>query len=180
VDAATADATSDERKGRRRRRRRGRGGRDAESGVGLDGTELEADETTADAAPAMMPVEPAEPAAVTAPAPQADAAHAGNGSAIPEKPAVAMVAPHMVVVPPTFSPPAVEPSPMPVEQLQSVLELAGLTLVQTEPVKLEEVRMRIASEPRPVRAPRERPALAPLDTGPLIQVETRQAPTSAP
>jgi hypothetical protein len=40
------------------------------------------------------------------------------------------------------------------------------------------VLARFASEARAVHVPRERPALPPLDTGPLIQVETRQS--SAP
>jgi ribonuclease E len=53
--------------------------------------------------------------------------------------------------------------------------MAGLTLVQTEPAKLEHTRARMATEPRPQRVPRERPVLPPLDTGPLVQVETRGA-----
>jgi ribonuclease E len=57
-----------------------------------------------------------------------------------------------------------------------VLERAGLTLVQTEPARLAEVLARFAGEARPVRVPRERPVLPPLDTGPLVQVET-QRPT---
>jgi ribonuclease E len=59
-----------------------------------------------------------------------------------------------------------------------VLELAGLTLVQTEPVKLEEARARLAGEPATVRVPRERPVLPPLDTRPLVQVETRPSAQS--
>jgi ribonuclease E len=71
--------------------------------------------------------------------------------------------------------PAVTAAPMPVEALQPVLEEAGLTLVQTEPAKLADVLARFASEPKAARVPRERPVLPPLDTGPLVQVETRQA-----
>jgi ribonuclease E len=79
---------------------------------------------------------------------------------------------------PIIVPPAVTPAPMPVEELRPVLEQAGLTLVQTEPAKLADVLARFASETKPVRVPRERPVPPPLDTGPLVQVETR--PTSAP
>ena len=65
---------------------------------------------------------------------------------------------------------------MPVADLLPMLDSAGLVLVQTEPGKFADAQARIASEPRPVRVPRERPALPPLDAGPLVQVETRQQP----
>jgi ribonuclease E len=54
-----------------------------------------------------------------------------------------------------------------------VLEVAGLTLVETEPAKHAEAVARLAAEPTPVREPRERLVLPPLDDGPLVQVETR-------
>jgi hypothetical protein len=41
------------------------------------------------------------------------------------------------------------------------------------------VLARIAREPRPERVPRQRPALPPLDSGPLIQVETRRSAGSS-
>jgi ribonuclease E len=88
---------------------------------------------------------------------------------------VAAVTPQLIVVPTTYSLPVAATAPMPVEHLESLLQLAGLTLVQTEPTKLEHTRARMATEPRPQRVPRERPALPPLDTGPLVQVETRGA-----
>jgi ribonuclease E len=62
-----------------------------------------------------------------------------------------------------------------VEQLEPVLELAGLTLVQTEPSKHAEAVARLSSEPRSKRVPRERPILAPLEETSLVQVETRPA-----
>jgi ribonuclease E len=64
---------------------------------------------------------------------------------------------------------------LPIDELLPVLDRAGLILVQTEPVKLAETQARLAAEPKPVRAPRERPAAPPLDVGPLIQVETRRS-----
>jgi len=86
----------------------------------------------------------------------------------------------MVVVTPTYSFPSARPAPMPVEQLESVLELAGLTLVQTEASKLEEAQARMAGEAPEVRVQRERVVLPPLETGPLVQIETRSgAPRNA-
>ena len=168
-DAATADATSEERRGRRRRRRRGRGGRngEGETAAGVEAADNEIDEAAEDTleAPPTVDLRVPAPAETTS----------GNGSATTAH-AATVVSPQMIVVPPTFSPPAVQPAPMPVEQLESVLEVAGLTLVQTAPAKLEEAHTRMASELRPARVPRERPTLPPLDTGPLQQVETRGRP----
>jgi ribonuclease E len=70
--------------------------------------------------------------------------------------------------------PIAQPAPMAVEQLQQVLERAGLKLVQTAPDKHAEALARMASERVPVRTPRARAALPPLEEGPLIQVETRR------
>ena len=64
---------------------------------------------------------------------------------------------------------------MPVEQLKAMLELAGLSLVQTEPGKLQDANNRMSREPQPFRVPRERPVLPPPETRPLIQIETRKA-----
>jgi ribonuclease E len=165
-DAGTADATSEERHGRRRRRRRGRGGRngEGEAAVGVEATGDEIEEVAKDTTEVPPTVDLRVPASAET--------SSGNGSATAAH-EVAVVAPQMIVVPPTFSPPAVQPAPMPVQQLESVLEVAGLTLVQTAPAKLEEAHTRMASELRPARVPRERAILPPLDTGPLQQVETR-------
>ncbi len=62
---------------------------------------------------------------------------------------------------------------MPIDALQPVLAQAGLTLVQTEPMKLADAMARVEHEPKPIPVPRERPTLPPIDTGPLVQVETR-------
>ena len=199
-DAATADATSDERRGKRRRRRRGRGGRggEGEATSGVEVSERDVDEDLAEAAH-MVP-ESVEEAVMPS---TAIAVPTGNGSAIAQPEAtmtsvearstapepveretpreaapvahleVAAVTPQLIVVPTTFSLPVAASAPMPVEHLESVLQLAGLTLVQTEPAKLEHTRARMATEPRAPRVPRERPVLPPLDSGPLVQVETR-------
>jgi ribonuclease E len=83
--------------------------------------------------------------------------------------------PEMITVPETIVLPAAQPAPLQIDQLQPVLELAGLTLVQTEPTKHAEAVARLAAEPRPKRVPRERPFLPPLEEAPLVQVETRPA-----
>lgn len=121
--------------------------------------------------PAPLPPAIAEPAAALAPAPVV----------VPPTPvAVAGYAtlrtPEMITVPETVALPMAQPAPLPVDQLQPVLELAGLILVQTEPSKHAEAVARLASEPRPKRTPRERPILPPLEETPLVQVETRPAP----
>ena len=175
---------------RRRRRRRGRGARSGE-GTGADtapesaatedqedheseSAEVEADEpaiSEAAAAPvAPSPVVVAPAPAVVAPAPVV----------VPPTPvAVAGYAtlrtPDMITVPAIVALPAALPAPLPVDQLQPVLELAGLTLVQTEPSKHAEAVARLASEPRSKRVARERPILPPIEENPLVQVETRPA-----
>ena len=63
---------------------------------------------------------------------------------------------------------------MPLDELQPVLQTAGLMLVQTTAEKHAEAQARMAAEVAPVRVPRERVALPPLDDGPLVQVETRE------
>jgi ribonuclease E len=70
--------------------------------------------------------------------------------------------------------PMAAPAPMPIDQLKTTLESAGLSLVQTEPRKLQDAQERMAREPLPTRVPRERPVLAPLDPRPLVQVETHK------
>ena len=86
----------------------------------------------------------------------------------PEPAAPAASVPDSVVLPIAL------PAPMPVEQLKAMLELAGLSLVQTEPDKLHDARTRMSRESQPLHVPRERPVLPPPDMRPLIQIETRK------
>jgi ribonuclease E len=199
----TADATTEvapEERRRRRRRRRGRGARGGEEGAPTtEGQAAEAgdqdefegepaemepaagEQPVAEAVAAVAAAEPIAPPPV-APAPQVSAI---QPAAVPPAPVVvsgiaALRTPEMITVPATVALPAAHPAPLPVDQLQSVLELAGLTLVQTEPQKHAEAVARLAAEPRPARRPRERPTLPPMQDGPLVQVETRPASTSQP
>jgi len=64
------------------------------------------------------------------------------------------------------------PAPLPIDELDSVLQSAGLTLVQTAADKHANTQAKLATEPAPQRAPRERPHLPPLEEAPLVQVET--------
>jgi ribonuclease E len=48
-----------------------------------------------------------------------------------------------------------------------------MKLAQTDPEKLAAAEARVASQPAPARAGRERPRLPPVEEAPLTQVETR-------
>jgi ribonuclease E len=195
ADATTADAGSDERR-RRRRRRRGRGAREGAEGApgSIDGdTEAQA---CANQSAALEPrANRAEPDVDTAQPTLSTAAVTGNGhdSASPRLPpapapaplaapptpvaasgVVVMRTPDLVTIPATVALPAAQPAPLPLDDLQPVLELAGLTLVQTEPTKLQAALAEVASEAPPPRQRRERPRLPPIEEAPLVQVETRR------
>jgi ribonuclease E len=63
---------------------------------------------------------------------------------------------------------------MPLDDLHSVLNAAGLTLASTDPEKLRVAQEAAARIVPPVRVPRERKPLPPLSTEPLVQVETQR------
>ncbi len=178
----------EERRGRRRRRRRGgrgegtsRPGEDAAQAGEEEAGDEEATGTPEEQeAAAIQPPSPA-PAAPLVPEPVRPRREPTPQMAVPAAPAMP-AAPK----PPTPAAPAVESqptaapalshatnAPLPLDQLLPMLESAGMTLAQTDTQKLAEVQARIAAEPRPVHVPRLRPELPPLDTGPLVQVETR-------
>jgi len=163
---AEGAAAVEERRRRRGRRRRGRGGRG----------EAEGHEA---AEPVQGAIEPTTEEAALPPEFEVDVRQAQEPVTEAAAPAPAPVPEPIRAATPIILPPAVAPEPMPVEALRPVLEQAGLTLVQTEPAKLADVVARVAAETRPVRVPRERPVLPPLDSGPLIQVETRP-PSASP
>jgi ribonuclease E len=72
---------------------------------------------------------------------------------------------------------AIEPAPMPVAELLPIVESSGMTLAQTDPLKLAAAQARAAeSQPAPMRMGRERPVLTPIEETPLQQVETRGQP----
>jgi ribonuclease E len=188
ADAGTEAAQGETR--RRRRRRRGRGARSGEEtgtdtalegGATEDQEALEGESTEVEASePAFAeavaaPLAPAPLFAAPAPAAMAPAPVAVEPTPVAVAGYTTLRTPDMITVPAIVALPAAQPAPLRVEQLQPVLELAGLTLVQTEPSKHAETAARLASEPRPKRVPRERPMLPPIEETPLVQVETRPA-----
>jgi ribonuclease E len=58
------------------------------------------------------------------------------------------------------------------EALQPVLESAGLVWVNTDTAKLRAAQEAAAQAAKPVRVPRERKPLPPVDSAPMQQVET--------
>ncbi|EGD03002.1 ribonuclease E, partial [Burkholderia sp. TJI49] len=67
--------------------------------------------------------------------------------------------------------PAIAPAPASAS-LEVVLEQAGLVWVNTDAEKFRAAQEAAARLPRPVRAPRERKPLPPVDATPMQQVET--------
>ncbi len=80
--------------------------------------------------------------------------------------------PPMVTAPAMIALPVVQQAPLPIDELEPVLQSAGLMLVQTAPGRHAETQAKMAAEPRPPRVRRERPLLPPMDDAPLVQVET--------
>lgn len=74
--------------------------------------------------------------------------------------------------------PTVQRFDLPVAELASMAQAAGMEWVQSDVQKVAQVQAAIAAEPKPVHVPRERPAAVVLDEGPLILVETRKSLTS--
>ena len=70
--------------------------------------------------------------------------------------------------------PKVTPFSLPLGELESVAQGAGLQWVNSDADKVATVRAAIAAEPQPIHVPRERPPLVELDDGPLVLVETRK------
>ncbi len=66
-------------------------------------------------------------------------------------------------------------APMSTESLQPMLENVGLIWVNTDADKLREASAAAAREPVPIRVPRERKVLPPVDTAPMQQVETSKS-----
>lgn len=107
-----------------------------------------------------------EVAAILPPAPVSEPVEVSNITAVRVPPMV--TAPRMIALP------VVHQAPLPVEELQPVLQSAGLVLVQTAPERHAETLAKMAAEPQAPRIPRERPQLPPMDDAALVQVETQR------
>ena len=79
-----------------------------------------------------------------------------------------------MTAPAVAAPVVVAPFVLPVTDLHSVAETAGLQWVNSDADKIAAVQAAIAAEPKPVRVPRERPPVVVIDEGPLVLVETRK------
>ena len=110
-----------------------------------------------------MPAMPVQRPAPAAPAPAAFS-HAPVAAAVPSAVPAPVPAPEL--------PPA-QTVPMNLEELAPALDAAGIELAQTDPAKLAAAQARIATEDRPQRVGRERPARASAEEVPLVQVQTR-------
>jgi ribonuclease E len=78
------------------------------------------------------------------------------------------------VVPAAAAPVAAAPYVLPAETLAGIASGAGLQWVNSDADKIRAVQEAMASEPAPVRVPRQpKPSLA-LDDGPLVLVETKK------
>ncbi|MDO5692173.1 MAG: Rne/Rng family ribonuclease [Pseudomonadota bacterium] len=98
------------------------------------------------------------PQAMVSEAAQAPASAATNGHAAPQ----------------TAGMPKVTPFALPLGELESLAQAAGLQWVNSDADKVASVQAAIAAEPQPIHVPRERPPLVEIDEGPLVLVETRK------
>ena len=119
-------------------------------------------------------VEPVAPAtvhaALVAPS-QAAAPAVAPAAPVAAVTAAVAVAPVSVALQPAA--PA-QPFVLPLEQLNSVAETAGLQWVNSDAEKIRAARAAMASEPAPARVMREAKPAVSLDEGPLVLVETRK------
>jgi ribonuclease E len=96
--------------------------------------------------------------------------------------AIAEPAPEVQVAAPVELPKPQTPTAMPkvlsfelpLVQLISLSEQAGLAWISSDADKVARVQAAIAAEPRPTHVPRERPPAVVIDEGPLVLVETRK------
>ena len=63
---------------------------------------------------------------------------------------------------------------LPVTELAGVAQDSGLSWVNSNVEKIAAVQAAIAAEPKPIRVPRERPAVVQVAASPLVLVETKR------
>ncbi len=178
-----------------RRRGRGRGERDrqgrdrAERSDGAGAGAIEADQGNNAEAP--IETAPQAPLSMVLPAPSPETgpfsmapaatevqAHASTEMApAPEPERNAM----MPALTEAASAPVAAPMPvlaapfvLPMDELQTIAQSAGLSWVNSDADKIRAVQEAIAAEPKPEHVPRERKPAVVLDEGPLVLVETRK------
>ena len=95
---------------------------------------------------------------------------------IGQKPVAVALAPAAPVAAAPVAAPQLRPadSAMPLQQIDAMLNAAGLTLASTDPEKLRAAQEAAALIQPAQRVPRERKPLPPVSDEPLIQVETQR------
>ena len=63
---------------------------------------------------------------------------------------------------------------LPIDALNQVAQGSGLSWVNSDSAKVASVQAAIAAEVKPIHVPRVRAAAKPIDTEPLVLVETRR------
>jgi ribonuclease E len=63
---------------------------------------------------------------------------------------------------------------LPTDALLNVAQGSGLQWVNSDSDKVAAVQAAIAAESKPIHVPRQRPAAASIDAGPLVLVETKR------
>jgi ribonuclease E len=109
-------------------------------------------------------------ASVPAEASRSNGAHQAPRAAAPSAASVAPAA----ASPAQITLPKVQAYDLPLQDLDQVAQSSGLQWVNSDAAKIAEAQAAIASEVKPAHVPRERPALAVADEGPLVLVETRR------
>lgn len=122
----------------------------------------------AEPAAAVEPAVAAEPAVTEPAAPPAPAAEPVRAEPVRAEPVQTAPVPPAAVVRPAAAPIVVGDA-----ALNAVVQAAGLTWVQTDPVRHAQSQARSAADQAPVRLGRERKPVAPVSSAPLVQVETR-------
>ncbi|WP_372657396.1 Rne/Rng family ribonuclease [Hydrogenophaga sp.] len=133
------------------------------------------------ASPVAAAPAPQEPVAVLTPPAVAPAApQASTVAPEPVAPAVTLPTPAQPAAPAVAAAvvesglPKVQDFELLVDDLQQVAQASGLEWVNSNPDKIAQVQAAIAAEPKPVHVPREIQAVAVVEDGPLVLVETRK------
>nr|MDP2191937.1 Rne/Rng family ribonuclease [Rhodoferax sp.] len=97
-------------------------------------------------------------------------------TSLPQAPATPKPAPTPAVAPVAAATgmPKLQPFSLPLVELAQVAQSSGLSWVNSNAEKIAAVQAAIAAEPKAIHVPRERPAVAQMEDGPLVLVETKR------
>jgi ribonuclease E len=147
--------------------------RDAPAAVAADGTMRADDEARAPIVSVAAP-QPLQDVGIAASA--AERADAWRPAATSRPAASQAAAPRAMSAPRAEPMPLAraEPYALPIDSLAAVAESAGLQWVNSDAAKIEAAQAAMAAMPAPPRVPREIVAVAAVDEGPLVMVETKK------